>query len=88
MSISLFDLGVTLAFLGLIVIIIALIYEIFKNLKDQPQERKGQTNVGGVILIGPFPIVFGNSKDVIKISIILLAAMIILILTMAVLSRL
>jgi uncharacterized protein (TIGR00304 family) len=88
MTISLFDLGVTLAFLGLIVIIIALIYEIFKNLKDQPQERKGQTNVGGVILIGPFPIVFGNSKDVIKISIILLAAMIILILTMAVLSRL
>jgi uncharacterized protein (TIGR00304 family) len=88
MTISLFDLGVTLAFLGLIVIIIALIYEISKNLKDQAQERKGQTNVGGVILIGPFPIVFGNSKDAIKISLILLAAMIILILMMAVLSRL
>ncbi len=88
MTVSLFDLGVTLAFLGLIVIIIALIYEIFKNLKDQPQEPKGQTNVGGVILIGPFPIVFGNNKDAIKISLILLAATIILILTMAVLSRL
>ncbi|MCQ4343788.1 MAG: DUF131 domain-containing protein [Sulfolobales archaeon] len=69
-------------------IIIALIYEIFKNLKDQPQERRGQTNVGGVILIGPFPIVFGNNKDAIKVSLILLAATIILILTMAVLSRL
>ena len=88
MTISLFDLGVTLAFLGLIVIIIGLIYEISKNLKDQAQERKGQTNVGGVILIGPFPIVFGNNKDAIKISLILLAAMIILILMMAVLSRL
>ncbi|MCG2888412.1 MAG: DUF131 domain-containing protein [Sulfolobales archaeon] len=88
MTVSLFDLGVTLTFLGLIVIIIALIYEIFKNLKDQPQERRGQTNVGGVILIGPFPIVFGNNKDAIKISLILLVATIILILTMAVLSRL
>ena len=88
MTISLFDLGVTLAFLGLIVIIIALIYEISKNLKDQAQERKGQTNVGGVILIGPFPIVFGNNKDAIKISLILLAAMVILILMTTVLSRL
>jgi uncharacterized protein (TIGR00304 family) len=88
MTVSLFDLGVTLAFLGLIVIIIALIYEIFKNLKDQYREPKGQTNVGGVILIGPFPIVFGNNKNAIKISLILLAAMIILILTMTVLSRL
>jgi len=88
MTVSLFELGVTLAFLGIIVIIIALIYEIFKNLKDQSQERKGQTNVGGVILIGPFPIVFGNNKDAIKISLILLVAMVILILAMAVLSRL
>jgi uncharacterized protein (TIGR00304 family) len=88
MTLSLFDLGVTLAFLGLIVIIVALIYEIFKNLKDQYREHKAQTNVGGVILIGPFPIVFGNDKDAIKISLILLVATIILILTMTVLSRL
>jgi uncharacterized protein (TIGR00304 family) len=88
MTVSLFDLGVTLAFLGLIVIIIALIYEILKSLKDQPREPKGQTKVGGVILIGPFPIVFGNNKDAIKISLILLAATIILILMMAILPRL
>ena len=69
---NLFDLGVILIFVGLVVIIIGLAIGIVKNLKGSSSERseKSRTEVGGIIMIGPIPIVFGNSKDAVKWAVV------------------
>ncbi|MGC9105244.1 MAG: TIGR00304 family membrane protein [Thermoprotei archaeon] len=82
MNVTLFDIGIVVTFVGLIVLIVGLIYEIMRNLKQADSQQKGETKVGGVILIGPFPIVFGNSKDMVKVSLVLLAIMIALLITL------
>ena len=79
MNLTLFDIGIIVSFAGLIVLIVGLIYEIMRNLKQAGSQQRGETKVGGVILIGPFPIVFGNSKDMVKVSLVLLAVMIVLV---------
>ncbi len=66
---NLFALGVILAFIGILIVIVGLLVEIFKNLRSSGNERS-RTQVGGIILIGPIPIVFGNSKDAIKWALI------------------
>ena len=69
---NLFDLAVIVSFVGLLVIIIGLVVEIVKNLKANSSARseKGRTEVGGIIMIGPIPIVFGNSKDALKWAVV------------------
>ena len=69
---NLFDLGVILTFVGLVVIIIGLAVEIVKNLKanSSGESQRERTEVGGIIMIGPIPIVFGNSKDALKWAVV------------------
>jgi uncharacterized membrane protein len=67
-------LGVTLVFFGIAVIVIASLFLV------------GSGSIGGVILIGPIPIIFGTGPDVIwliAISIILTVVSVILFLIMA-----
>ena len=84
---NLFDLGVILIFVGLIVIIIGLAVEIVKNLKANSSggSEKGRTEVGGVIMIGPIPIVFGNSKDALKWAIVAVILLFLLYIFLAIL---
>lgn len=68
-------LSVVLAFLGIILIII----DIMKNhVSDERGKEERRTGVGGVVLIGPIPIIFGNDKSVIKWAIILTIIIVIL----------
>lgn len=39
--------------------------------KEGGEKEEGETKVGGVILIGPIPIIIGNDKSMIKWAIIL-----------------
>ncbi|AFZ69823.1 putative membrane protein [Caldisphaera lagunensis DSM 15908] len=57
--------GIALIMIGFLVILIGTIYSSSK--KDQTQKSE----VGGVIMIGPIPIIFGNSWRAAKIAIIL-----------------
>ena len=59
----LIELGILLIFLGFILIFITIILGLLRN--------KGRVKTGGVLLIGPIPIVFGSDKDIVKLSIIL-----------------
>lgn len=55
--------GFIIVLIGVVIIISGLLLSTF----NQSQDSKIET--GGVILIGPIPIIFGNSKPLILISI-------------------
>lgn len=65
------SLGFILIFLGMIVIMLGFILSL----------PRGETKVegGGVILIGPFPIVFGSSKESVKAVVLLTIALIVVV---------
>ena len=60
-------LGISLIMIGFLLMILAILLAGTKG--------GGRTSTGGIILIGPFPIVFG-SKDIVKVMIALAIAMI------------
>ncbi|QGA53442.1 DUF131 domain-containing protein [Sulfolobus sp. E5-1-F] len=72
----LFDIGFLLIFIGIIILFVGMIREANKS-----SDRDQKTQVGGVIFIGPIPIVFGSSKGIAKwmliVAIILFILMII-----------
>ena len=54
--------------LGFLIILISILLMAFKSMKS---EGKGSVEGGGVIIIGPIPIVFGSSKKITGILLIL-----------------
>ena len=60
------ELGLLLIFAGIILVIIGSIVSIFESQPHRKEERykevREETKVGGVIFIGPIPIVFGSDK--------------------------
>ncbi|MCL4383515.1 MAG: DUF131 domain-containing protein [Candidatus Marsarchaeota archaeon] len=66
----LFIIGIILIFLG---IIIVLIYSALNLSSSKGNKNNVNTTIktGGLIMIGPIPIIFGNSSAMINISIIL-----------------
>ncbi|BBG25373.1 TIGR00304 family membrane protein [Sulfuracidifex tepidarius] len=72
---SLVEAGTVLILIGFFIVFIGMFYEFFKGVKksttrensereEEEQERKSE--FGGVIFIGPIPIVFGSSKRISK----------------------
>jgi len=71
-----FNVGIVLIFVGIIVSFIAVILMTFAGKK-----RKGKFRGGGAVIIGPFPIIFGTDKESVKalllLSIILVVVLLI-----------
>ncbi|MCI2415118.1 MAG: TIGR00304 family protein [Candidatus Aramenus sp.] len=61
---GLIELGILLIFLGFLIVFLSVIYEALKN--SEGNEEKRETKAGGIILIGPIPIVFGSNKEIAK----------------------
>jgi len=68
---SLIDFGTLMIFIGFIIVFFGVIYELAKSVRrssrvksEEQEERK--TEVGGVIFLGPIPIIFGSSKNISK----------------------
>ena len=72
---ELITLGILITFIGFFIIFFAIVYSMFKSASKGETKTEG----GGVIIIGPIPIVFGSSQKVAKIVMIL--AIILLIVT-------
>ncbi len=66
----LFYAGLAIIFISIILLLVGTIYESRKNVNRQENNRQ-RTEVGGVIFIGPIPIVFGSSKGIAKWMLIL-----------------
>ena len=64
-SAVLYALGIALIFIGMLIIIIAAI------LISVSGAQKGKVKGGGVILIGPIPIIFGTDKKSLKTVLLL-----------------
>ncbi len=63
---TLYTLGFTLVFLGILVIIIAVVLSSISTTK-----QKGKVRGGGAVIIGPIPIVFGTDEESLKTVLIL-----------------
>lgn len=72
MSNQLFNIGMMLFLAGFVIIFVATVLLIFATAKGKAKIRGG-----GVLIIGPFPIVFGTDKESVKtlllLSIVLIA---------------
>lgn len=81
--------GLSFVFLGILTIIVGILVEIFreaKERKEHPQEEKSKTEYGGVVFIGPIPIVFGSNKDMAKLALIIGVIMFVFIILIIVIS--
>ena len=80
-------LSIVLAFLGVALIIIDIVKSHKEEDKEEGEGRKEErkSGVGGVILIGPVPIIFGNDSSIIKWAIVLTIIIVVLFVILALL---
>ncbi len=69
------ELGILLIMLGFLIVFLGIIYEAFKP-REEGEENK--TQAGGIILIGPIPIIFGSSKKIEKWMLIIALVIVII----------
>ncbi|EZQ02091.1 MULTISPECIES: TIGR00304 family protein [Acidianus] len=67
---GLIELGILLVFFGFMIVFLGVIYEAFRNRGEKEGEER-KTEAGGIILIGPIPIIFGSSKKIEKWMVII-----------------
>ena len=75
----LFAIGLTLVFVGILALIVGIIWEMMKGAREESKEGERRTEYGGVIFIGPIPIVFGSNKDMAKLALIIGIVMFVLV---------
>lgn len=69
---NLFSIGWLMVIIGFIIIFIAVVLMFIGSIRGK-EEIQG----GGAVLIGPIPIVFGTSKEIVKVMLIVAIAIII-----------
>jgi uncharacterized protein (TIGR00304 family) len=80
---SLLNIGVALVLLGFLISVIAVFWMVFSGVKSE----KGKVRGGGVIIIGPIPIIFGTDKESLKIVLVLSIVLLVLILFLMLFSN-
>lgn len=70
------ELGILLIMLGFLIVFLGILYEAFRPRGEEEGER--ETHAGGIILIGPIPIIFGSSKKIAKWMLILALVIVVL----------
>jgi uncharacterized protein (TIGR00304 family) len=78
-SAALYALGIALIFVGVLIIVIAVI------LLSISGAKKGKVKGGGAILIGPIPIIFGTDKKSLKTVLLLSLALTVLLVVVMIL---
>jgi len=71
----LFSVGVVLFFAGFVITFLAVILLVLTTIRGKRKFR-----VGGAVIIGPFPIVFGTDRESVKMLLLLSIALITLVL--------
>ena len=78
-SAALYALGIALVFVGVLIIVIAVI------LLSISGAKKGKVKGGGTIIIGPIPIIFGTDKKSLKTVLLLSLALTVLLVVVMIL---
>ncbi len=81
-SAALYALGIVLVFVGVLIIVVAVI------LLSISGAKKGKVKGGGAIIIGPIPIIFGTDKKSLKTIVLLSLALTVLLVVVTILSYL
>jgi len=68
-SAALYALGIALVFVGVLIIVVAVI------LLSISGAKKGKVKGGGAVIIGPIPIIFGTDKESLKTVLLLSLAL-------------
>ncbi len=79
------SIGVALVIIGFAVAFIAVIWLILSGAKDG--KEKSRVRGGGVVIIGPVPIIFGTDKESVKIILLLSIALVVLLLVFMLFSN-
>jgi uncharacterized protein (TIGR00304 family) len=82
-SVTLYDLGALMVFVGIAISIVAIVLLLFRG-SDQKRKVKG----GGAIIIGFIPIIFGTDKESVKKILVLSILLVIAIAVATILYRL
>lgn len=64
-SAALYSLGIALVFMGVLIMVIAVVLLIISG------AEKGKVKSGGAVIIGPVPIIFGTNQKIIKTILLL-----------------
>jgi uncharacterized protein (TIGR00304 family) len=64
----LWSIGLTLIFVGFALVFIAVVLLFLRGVKGK---GRGKVKGGGVVIVGPIPIIFGTDKESVKIILIL-----------------
>jgi len=76
----LWNIGLSLIFLGFAVALFAVFWLVLSGVKG----GKGKVKGGGAIIIGPVPIIFGTDKESVKIILLLSITLVVLLLILTV----
>lgn len=88
----LWDVGFALVVVGFVIVAVAMFWIMLSGSRTQKQEggeKSGERRVrgGGVIIIGPIPIVFGTDRQSVKVLLILAIVLVALLLAFTVFSQ-
>lgn len=78
----LFNIGITLVLAGFLVTLVAVVLLFLKTFRGE-----GRVRGGGVVVIGPFPMVFGTDKESVTVLLILSIVLVALVLIVMLLSH-
>ena len=78
----LWNVGLTLIVAGFALVFIATLLLVFKG-----SSGKGKVKAGGVVIIGPVPIIFGTDKQMVKVLLVLSIILVALLLILLILSQ-
>ena len=79
---ALYGLGSTLIFVGVIIMVIAILLMLSSNVKG-----KGNVRGGGAIIIGPIPIIFGTDKKSLRTVLLLAITLTVLLIILIVVTH-
>lgn len=79
------SIGVALILIGFAVAFIAMIWLTLSGAKGG--NDKGRVRGGGVVIIGPVPIIFGSDKESVKVILLLSIALVVLLLVFMLFSN-
>lgn len=86
---ELIQLGTLLILLGFFIIFLGVIYEaLMRNRQKDNDKEETKTEAGGIILIGPIPIIFGSSKKIEKWMLIIALAIVVILAVLYIISLL
>jgi len=78
----LFAVGFILILVGSVILLVAAFLLVLRALRE-----KGRVRGGGLVMIGPFPVIFGTDKESVKVLLLLSIALVVLVLILSIFAR-